>query len=39
MRVGTPEEVMTTSTSSLGGEKILRIKALKKRKRKMIDPI
>ena len=38
MRVDTPEEVMTASTSSVDKERRLRIKVLKERKKNMIDP-
>ena len=38
MRVDTPEDIMAASTSSTGKERRLRIKVLKERKKKMIDP-
>ena len=38
MRVDTPEEVITTSTSSVGKKSRVRINVLKERKKKMIDP-
>ena len=38
MKVDTPEDVMTTGTPSVGKEKRLRIKAIKERDKRMLDP-